>query len=184
VHTTGTDEPHGVEMAPSFERPVAGGDEGRPFEERPVGNRGVDAWQVLQHRPSGSDVEVTDLRVAHLAGRQSDGLAGGLQDGVRPTRHEATPDRRRGGADRIRVGPPADPEAVDDDEDDRSRPSRCRHARRQARAAAARPAAVMPARATMPAISSGFSDAPPTSAPSIDGSAMNSSIAALVTEPP
>ena len=42
----------------------------------------------------------------------------------------------------------------------------------------------MPARATMPAISSGLSEAPPTSAPSIDGSARNSPMLADVTLPP
>ena len=44
--------------------------------------------------------------------------------------------------------------------------------------------AVIPARATIPAISSGLSDAPPTSAPSIDGSARNSPMFAEVTLPP
>ena len=51
-------------------------------------------------------------------------------------------------------------------------------------AAAPRAAAVRPARATMPAISSGLSEAPPTSAPSIDGSARNSAMLAEVTLPP
>ena len=44
------------------------------------------------------------------------------------------------------------------------------------RRARPRARAVMPARATIPAISSGLSEAPPTSAPSIDGSARNSSM--------
>ncbi len=44
--------------------------------------------------------------------------------------------------------------------------------------------AVIPARATMPAISSGLSEAPPTSAPSIAGSARNSPMFAEVTLPP
>jgi len=42
----------------------------------------------------------------------------------------------------------------------------------------------MPARATMPAISSGLSDAPPTKAPSMAGSARNSPMFADVTLPP
>ena len=50
--------------------------------------------------------------------------------------------------------------------------------------AARRAAAVMAARPTIPAISSGLSDAPPTSAPSMPGSARNSAMFALVTLPP
>ena len=72
------------------------------------------------------------------------------------------------------VGPEA--EAVDDDEDDRSRAT---HAGVPARAEA-----VSPARATMPAISSGLREAPPTRAPSISGSAKNSSMLEDVTLPP
>ena len=47
-----------------------------PLEERAVGDRGVDARQVLEHRPAGAEVEVADLRVAHLARRQADGVLG------------------------------------------------------------------------------------------------------------
>ena len=47
-----------------------------------------------------------------------------------------------------------------------------------------RAAAVIPARATMPAISSGLSEAPPMSAPSTPGSARNSPMFAEVTLPP
>ena len=73
---------------------------------------------------------------------------------------------------------------------DRSRPGRRgRWARsgsgsRLRHAAAPRAAAVRPARATIPAISSGLSEAPPTSAPSMAGSARNSAMLAEVTLPP
>ena len=86
------------------------------------------------------------------------------------------------------AGSRPDAEAVEDDEDDRvaagrrsggpARPSP------GGRATARGRGAVEPARATMPAISSTFRLAPPTSAPSMAGSARNSPIAALVTLPP
>ena len=36
-------------------------------DERAIRDRGVDARQVLEHRPAGAEVEVADLAVAHLA---------------------------------------------------------------------------------------------------------------------
>ena len=96
------------------------------------------------------------------------------------SRRSAAPDRHRRRGDRVRRRVVADPEAIQDDEDDRSRTPRWR----RRHADPARADAVRPARATMPAISSGLSEAPPTRAPSIDGSAMNSSIDADVTLPP
>src|ERR1035437_7957173 len=94
-----------------------------------------------------------------------------------------------------RIG--ADAEAVEDDEDDRTgaivfdRPRTIlvaadrgsgRHACLPS--AWARALAVTAALATMPAISSGLSEAPPTSPPSIECSAKNSPMLALVTLPP
>src|SRR5206468_8970737 len=113
-----------------------------------------------------------DLRVAHLPVRQADRVLGGAKAAVRPALERRPPvGHRRGGNGvprrAVAVGLAADPEAVEDNEDDRSGP-RLRHAARP------RAAAVSPARATIPAISSGLSEAPPTSAPSIPGSARNS----------
>ena len=109
-----------------------------------------------------------DLRVAHLAGRQPDGAP--RRPARRACGQRASRPRQVGiGAAAIGVGGrvAADPEPVEDDEDDRPRPAsgRCRRSRRRRRGRAA----VRPARATIPAISSGLSEAPPTSAPSIDG---------------
>ena len=104
------------------------------------------------------------------------------QDRVRPVAQQPAPDRHPGRGDRIGGRVAADPEAVEHDQDDRARPGGRRDA--SGHPAIPRAAAVTPARATIPAISSGLSDAPPTSAPSIDGSAMNSSIADDVTLPP
>ena len=159
-------------------------EEGRALEERAVGDRGVDPGQVLEDGPAGTQVEVPHLGVAHLSRRQADGILGRAEDGVRPV---ARADRARSASAPRRWRPRrvgADPEAVEDDEDDRSGSARS-VPRLDARSRAApRAAAVSPARATIPAISSGFSEAPPTSAPSIAGSARNSAMFADVTLPP
>ena len=158
------------------------GDEGRTLEEGAVGDRGVDPGQVLEDRASGAEVQMPDLGVAHLAGRQTDGVLGRAEGRVRPVPPEPAPDRHRGRRDRVGRGVVADPEAIEDDEDDGPRPAGRSLAHPVT--AAPRAAAVNPARATIPAISSGLSDAPPTSAPSIAGSARNSAMLAEVTLPP
>ena len=43
----------------------------------------TDARQFLHHHPAGADIQMADLRIAHLALRQADVLAGGSQEGVR-----------------------------------------------------------------------------------------------------
>ncbi len=87
---------------------------------------GVDARQVLEHRPAGAEVEVADLAVAHLAVGQADGGAGGVEAGMRPLGHESPPARHVGGGDGIHGRVRPDAEAVDDDEDDGARSVRAR----------------------------------------------------------
>ena len=165
--------------------PQAASSAGRSKNE-PSRDRRVDARQVLEHRAARAEVEVPDLRVAHLARGQADGALGCLQHAVRPPGEQLSPARHRCRGDRVgrRVVP--DPETVEDHEHDGPRPAVARHGRRIRLGHPARPraAAVIPARATMPAISSGLSDAPPTSAPSMAGSARNSPMFADVTLPP
>ena len=87
-------------------------------------------------------------------------------------REEGAPGGHRGSCDGIRGRIATDPEAIEHDEDDRAWTTH---------AAASRARAVNPARATIPAISSGLSEAPPTSAPSMVGSARKSAMLAAVT---
>src|SRR5687768_17295523 len=96
---------------------------------------------------------------------------------MRPALEQPAPRRHRGRCDGVADRITPDPEAIEHDQHDGSRSAGRHPARPRARA-------VMPARATMPAISSGLSDAPPTSAPSMVGSARNSPILADVTLPP
>ncbi len=158
----------------------------RPIEERAVGDRGVDPRQVLQDGPAGSQVQMSDLGVAHLADRQPDGILGGAQDAVRPVGQQGAPGRHGRRGDRITRRVVPDPEAVEHHEHDGTRAPRVGHRVVRPGRQDARPRAwaVMPARATIPAISSGLRDAPPTRAPSIAGSARNSPMFALVTLPP
>ena len=176
---TRSDQTDDVECPGRLGRTLTGVEERRSDEECPVGNGAIDTRQILQHGPAGTQVQVAHLGVAHLTGGQPDGVLRCPQDRMGPTRQEAAPGGHRRRGDRVRGWITADPEAIEDDQDDRAR---TRH--RAARRAARRAVAVSPARATMPAISSGLSEAPPTSAPSIVGSARNSAMLAAVTLPP
>ncbi len=182
VHAARSDEPDDVEPTLASSSRRAGCDERRPLEERTVGDGRIDPGQLLQHRPAGAEVQMPDLGVAHLAGRQPYGPVRSLERRVRPAGEEASPAGHVGSCNRVGVAFPADPEAVQDDEDDRMRARALGQAHEDG--CEPRLRAVSAARATIPAISSGLSEAPPTSAPSIDVSARNSSIVALVTEPP
>ena len=118
------------------------------LEERAVGDRAVDAHQVLVEPSPGADRQMADLRVAHLPGRQARGLAGRIERRVREVAPEAVEDRRVRQLDGVagtgrRATPP-----VEDDE---------RYERVAARQIARK--------------ESTSSEAPPTSAPSTSGCA-------------
>jgi hypothetical protein len=70
-------------------------------EEAAVVDRGADARQILEHAEAGPQVQVPDLAVSHLAGRQTDGLAGGLEATMRPLADEAVPVPHRGREERV-----------------------------------------------------------------------------------
>ena len=135
-------------------------------------------------RHRGSDARPPSCPSGHPAGRRH---ARRRRARMRPGVEQRPPAGHPGGGHGIALGTSADAEAVEDDEDDRlgSSAERARSSvRHRAVAVSARARAVRPARATMPAISSTFRLAPPTSAPSMPGSARNSPMAALVTLPP
>jgi len=54
--------------------PAARVEQRRSLRERPVGDRRGEPRQVLEHRLAGAEVEMANLRVAHLPGRQPDGV--------------------------------------------------------------------------------------------------------------
>ena len=159
-------------------------------EERAIRDGGVDAWQVLEDRAARADVEVAHLAVAHLPLGQPDGRTGCVEQAsaatsARSCRH-ARHRRRRDGIhrrDRGRRRSHRRPRSTTG----RGRPPATEAPMRvltRRSSARRRACAVTAARATMPAISSTLRLAPPTSAPSMAGSARNSPAEALVTLPP
>ena len=136
------DEPEQVHAAAALEGRAQRG----VLEERAVGDRAVDAHQVLVEPAPCADRQVPDLRVAHLPRRQARCLAGRIEGRVREVAPEAVEDRCVRQLDGVagtgrRAAPP-----VEDDE---------RYERVAARQIARK--------------ESTSSDAPPTSAPSTSG---------------
>src|SRR3954465_4498426 len=133
--------------------------------ERPVLDGLADAREVLLDHRAGAEVEVPDLRVAHLALGEPDGRPPRRQLAVRIALPQVVEDRRRGQRDGVARAVRRDPPAVEDDEADR----RDGHPR---------------AASTMAAKSATSRDAPPTSAPSTSGRANSSAALSGLTEPP
>src|SRR5262249_24612742 len=117
--------------------------------------------EVLVQDPAGAERQMADLRVPHLPVRQADGTARGLQRRVRILRPEPVEDRCPGELDRVARADGCAAPAVQDHK---------RYEREPAR--------------PMAANESGWSEAPPTRAPSIEGCASSSSALSGFTEPP
>ena len=169
------DQPDRVQApAPGLARRAAGVAQGLVLEEAAVGDRVVDARQVLLDDRAGAQVEVADLGVAHLAVGQADVPSRGGESRVRiggPELVEVRRVRLRHGVAGA-VGGQA--EAVEDHE----RQGGHRHARRPGRERH------QGAASTIAAKSSGSRLAPPTSAPSTSGRASSSAALPGFTEPP
>ena len=155
------DEPEQVDVAVALARAPERTDECLVPEERSIARRTVHALQVLVEDATAADRQVADLRVAHLPGRQSDRLAGGLERRVRELRPQTVEDRRAGELDRVaRSGRRAAPPVQNDENYERTAASQ------------------------IAANDSTSSDAPPTSAPSTFGCDRSSSAFSGLTEPP
>ena len=157
VHAAVRDEAEQVHVAAPVERRL----QRRVLEEGAVRDRAVDPLQVLVEHAARADRQVADLRVAHLAGRQADRLARGLDRRVRVLGPEPVEDRRLGELDRVPRARRRAAPAVEDDEN--------------YRLAAVRQIAVN---------DSTSSEAPPTSAPSTPSCESSSSAFSGLTEPP
>jgi hypothetical protein len=72
-------------------------------EEAPVRDRGVDAREILEHRTTGAQVEVTDLAVPHLSLWEPDGLGRRVQSCVRPPIDQVAPHGHARRSDRVSV---------------------------------------------------------------------------------
>ena len=78
VDPAAADEPHEVDRPAALFGVLAGIDEHRVLEERPVPDRRVDADEVLHHHATRAEVQVTHLTIAHLAGWEADGEPRGV----------------------------------------------------------------------------------------------------------
>ncbi len=105
VHTAGAHEADHVQRPATLASASCGLEQRRTLREAAVRDRRVDPGEVLQHGPSGAEVQVPDLGVAHLPRRQPNRILRRPKDGVRPAGQEAAPDRhvRRGHGIRGRV---------------------------------------------------------------------------------
>ena len=157
-----------MEPAARPRRPAAGLDQRGRAKNEPIGDGRVDPRQVLQNGATRAEVQVADLGVAHLPGRQANCVLDARSSawGQRASSPRHTAIGAAAIASAAGSGPTPKPSSTT------RTMGRGRVGRSPGVGVSTRRAfAVSAARATMPAISSGLSEAPPTSAPSIDGSA-------------
>ena len=146
---------------------LAGGEQSLVLKEAAVGDRVIDPGQVLLDDRPGAEVEVADLRVAHLPFGQPDIGALGGELGMGKVGPEAIEDGGRGKRDRVAWARLGHAPAIEDDQGRRGEG-------RIGQAAAS----------TIAAKSPGSRLAPPTSAPSTSGWAISSAALPGLTEPP
>ncbi len=166
VHAAVGDQPDEVDALGAGE----GSSQHLVLRQRAVGDRLVDAREVLVDDRARTEVEVADLAVAHLPVRQPDRAAARGERRVRVALPEVVEDRRLGERDRVARAVRRQAPAVEDDEDRRGKRVH----------GAQTPAAAV----TIAANDSGSSEAPPTSAPSTSGSDSSSAAFSAFTEPP
>ena len=118
VHAAGRDEAKQVERAIGRLGRVAGLHERGVVEETAVGDRGVDAGEVLVDDAARTDVHVADFGIAHLPVRQTDELPVRLHQRVRIFAQHAPPVRQVGPGDRVVRGVVAMAPAIEDEQED------------------------------------------------------------------
>ena len=169
VHAAVGDQAHQVQRSPGRAGAVAGRDERRVLGQRAVGHGRAEPHQVLRHDAPGAEVQVADLGVAHLAGRQADVVAGGGDAGVRPAPQQAVEHGRGRPVDGVAGAGRGQAPAVEHDQHDGPVPGGRAHGAAARAIASSEPAS---------------SEAPPTSAPSTSGWAISSPALSAFTEPP
>ena len=85
------------------------------LKNRAVGDGAVDLHEVLIYDTTGTDVEVTDLRVTHLSVGKTDEFAAGLKFGVRICLEKIVPVRCGSAVDGIGMVVLADTPAIEND---------------------------------------------------------------------
>src|SRR5205823_4702251 len=176
VDASGTDEREDMETRAVIESAGACRPQRRIRIKRPVLDGFGDSRQVLDHPEPRPQVEVSHLRIAHLAGGQPDCRASCLEARMRPALEQPTPGRHVGGEQRVPAGIVVEPKAVEDAQHHRPMAGRGGRPAGQPRSSAAQ--------ATIRPKAVASRDAPPTSAPSTSGWAKNSRALSGVTLPP
>jgi hypothetical protein len=103
VHAAVGDQPHEVQ---AMRRPTDFADDLEQYrvaKEAAVADRHGDPHEVLVRDPSGAQILVADLAVAHLARRQADGLTGRVQQAMRVGGQQLIQHRQAGEKDRVAV---------------------------------------------------------------------------------
>ena len=131
VHATVRHETHHMQGGLARSDLAAGLDEHLVLKDLTGLNGMVQAHELLHDHAPCTDVEVTDLGVAHLACRQADSLAGSLDGRPRILRHEGVEIGRGGEAHGICLAGCSPSQAVHNDEEGgepihAAPPSRCR----------------------------------------------------------
>jgi hypothetical protein len=164
VDAAGRQEADEVERSTSVAGLRARAQQRGVLEEGAAPYRLVDDVETLRLDVAGADREVTDLAVAHDPGREPDRRAARVERRMRVAREQRVQARRIRACGDVAGTFRRDPPPVEHAQDD--------GAERQRKAR------------TIAAKSSGFSDAPPTSAPSMPSADANSATPAAVTLPP
>ena len=118
VDAARAEQPHQVQGAAALPEAGAELDEGGELVELAALNALRDSHEVLRHHPSGAQVQVPDLAVAHLSFRQSHREAASVQQRSGVGVPEPVPDRGRGQLNRVTLALGAVAPAVQDDQDD------------------------------------------------------------------
>ena len=118
VHAPGRDQAQQVAGASRAAQGVEEAADGRRLFQRAVRGGPADARQLLHDDAAGADVEVADLRIAHLPVRQADILAGRAQERVRPGRPQPVEPRRMRLQDGVVGGVVTPSPAIQDDQGD------------------------------------------------------------------
>lgn len=90
--------------------------------QRPVRERRIDPWQILQDCSTGTDRHVADFRVPHLSRGEADRRSGSVEQPVSTLRRQAVEHGGAGLPDGIALQRGSMPPTVQNAENQRSRP--------------------------------------------------------------
>ena len=94
VHATRREQAEHVQGAAARLRRRAGREQGFVARKAAIGNRRIDAGEILVDDAARTDVHVADFGIAHLPVRQSDMQAMGVDQGVRTVAQQGVPVRQ------------------------------------------------------------------------------------------